>query len=103
MLSQVLAARGASTVEPEERDALILDCLRAGDELLQDGRIASPTALSQPLFESGLKLAEHRGLRTGPQGALPTARDQFAIEVGHALDAINRLQERYAQTFGEDG
>jgi glycerol-3-phosphate O-acyltransferase len=70
-------------------------CLDLGEELLLHGKIECESALSKPLFENAARLAAHRNLLTPGAPDVENRRNQFAVEMDHALEAINRLQKEY--------
>ncbi len=78
-----------------DENELIRNCMKQGEELLLRGRIHSASALSEPLFGTAMKLAEHRGLLADDSDALAKRRREFAAEISEALQAINRLQRHY--------
>ena len=93
ILSQsLLSAPGDGDLE--QRD-LVKSSLALGEEMLLRRKIRCETALSQPLFESAARLAQHRGLLFGNVEDLEVRRNQFAVEMDHTLKAINRLQREY--------
>jgi hypothetical protein len=57
--------------------------------------ISSETALSGPLFETSLRLANHRQLLDARDEGLAARRQSFSAEVARALEAIDRLQQIY--------
>ena len=97
ILSQVLLERGGYEVPSEREPELFKDCLKLGREMLLRKKIASETALSEPLFATAARLARYRGLLTGPAREMTLRRATFAGEIDAAASAINRLQHYYDQ------
>ena len=93
ILSQsLLSAPGDADLKQMD---LVKSSLALGEEMLLRRKIRCETALSQPLFESAARLAQHRGLLFGNVEDLVARRNQFAVEMDHTLKAINRLQREY--------
>jgi len=88
----LLSAPDAAELEPK---MLVRSCLVLGEELLLRKTIRCETALSQPLLETAVRLAGHRGLLAVDTEHLEARRNQFAVEMDHNLKAINRLQRDY--------
>jgi glycerol-3-phosphate O-acyltransferase len=88
----LLSATDAAELEPKR---LVGSCLALGEELLARRTIRCETALSQPLLETAVRLAGHRGLLTVDAEDLEARGNQFAVEMDHTLEAINRLQRDY--------
>ncbi len=56
----VLEAAGDDAIE--DRAALLAQCLKTGKQQLLQGRVVSAESISKTLYETGLRLAEYRGL-----------------------------------------
>jgi glycerol-3-phosphate O-acyltransferase len=82
-------------------DELVDDCLALGQEMLLRRRISSETALSGPLFETGIRLANHRRLLDARDDGIAARRESFSAEAARALDAIERLQQFYDRQLDE--
>ena len=95
VLAELLVNRGGYGIEPGADKKLVSDCLKLGQEMLLRKRIASESALSEPLFATASKLARHRGLLEGNPSQLQQQRENFAAEVSAVLGDINLLQRLY--------
>jgi len=91
VLAQLLDERGDAPVD--DAATIAPECLRRGEEMLLRKAISTEAALAQPLFETALKLARHRGLLDG--GGLADARAAFLADIEALLDAIGLLQSAY--------
>ncbi len=80
-----------------DEQALVGGCLERGEEMLRQGEVSTEAALSQPLFESALRLARHRQLLEGDASTLIARHRAFAGELDHLQAAIERLQDDYDQ------
>jgi glycerol-3-phosphate O-acyltransferase len=60
VVASVLAEAGDDAVE--DRAALLSRCLKTGKQQLLQGRVVSAESISKTLYETGLRLAEYRGL-----------------------------------------
>ncbi len=60
IVAEVLAARGGDFLEDEAQ--FLTECLKTGRQQLLQGRVFSAESISKSLYETGLKLARHRGL-----------------------------------------
>lgn len=77
-----------------ERRKFIARLMAQGRQMLLRRTISCESSVSQDLFATGLRLAEHLQLLTG--GAkLASQREVFAQRVVTALSAINQLQRSY--------
>jgi glycerol-3-phosphate O-acyltransferase len=94
VLAQVLLSRGDQEVAADHEETLVRACLERGEEMLLRRQIATETALSQPLINNAIKLAQHRGLLRGKED-LAAGRRAFAAEVQRAAAAVNMLQNHY--------
>jgi len=102
VVADALARRPAE--QPVEKAPFLEECLHLGRQYLLQGRVRSPESVSKTLFETGLRLADNRGLvepagdggdetAQSPQG-LAERRRGFALEVTDAarrVDAIDAL------------
>lgn len=78
-----------------ERKLFTTNLLERGQEMLLRKQISTESALSRDLFETALRLAEHRKLLHDTTGDLAERRRLFAREVLEILVAVNRLQSAY--------
>ena len=81
----VLSDAGADSVDNESR--FLSQCLKTGKQQLLQGRVFSAESISKTLYETGLKLANYRGLLAADQ---EQARDDFHEEMRRIS---NRLDE----------
>jgi glycerol-3-phosphate O-acyltransferase len=84
----VLADAGADSIDNEGR--FLSQCLRMGKQQLLQGRVFSAESISKSLYETGLKLADYRGLLAANQ---EDAREDFHQEfcrISSRLDEILR-------------
>ena len=94
VLAALLSTSGAKPVQSSESD-LVRDCLALGEEMLLRRQISTETALSGPLFETSIRLANHRRLLDARDEGLAGRRESFSAEVARALESIDRLQQIY--------
>ncbi|MDL5154519.1 glycerol-3-phosphate 1-O-acyltransferase [Actinomycetospora termitidis] len=107
VVAERLAAWDVAT--PVVEDELFDDCSAVGRQLLLQGRLHGPEALSRELFASALRLAGNRGLVTLPDGdpsqdalaALATRRRDFADEVRAVVGRVVRIDETDARNRQE--
>lgn len=91
VVASVLAHRGAEAAGDES--GFISQCLKTGKQELLRGRVFSAESISKPLYQTGLKLADYRGLLAADQAV---ARRDFHEE----FRRINsRLDEILAMTL----
>ena len=102
VLARVLLDRAGRTVSPADREALRQTCLARGEEMLVRRQIGSETALSGPLIDNAIRLAEHRELLAGDARQLVARREAFDAETASVADAVNALQERYDKDLSLD-
>ncbi len=95
ILARVLVDRGGNGITSADEAALVGSCLERGDEMWRQKEVSTEAALSKPLFETGLRLARHRGLLDGDATILAEQRRAFAAELDRVLAAIERLQDDY--------
>ncbi|GAA4853987.1 glycerol-3-phosphate 1-O-acyltransferase [Actinomycetospora corticicola] len=106
LLAQRLAAWDVGTAVVD--DELFDDCLAVGRQLLLQGRLHGPEALSRELFASALRLAGNRGLVTLPDDPTPevltglaTRRQEFADEIRAVVGRVVRIDETDARNRQE--
>ncbi len=78
-----------------ERKAFTSMLLDRGQEMLLRKQIGAESALSKDIFDSALRLAEHRKLLATGGGDLAERREAFAREALAILAAVNLLQDAY--------
>ena len=84
----VVAETLALATESEvDRDSLLTQCLKMGEQLYHNGTIRNREALSTALFASGIQLTENLGLLATDDGA----RHAFRTELTDILRALNAL------------
>jgi len=101
ILARLLVSRGWRGVSRDSESTFIEACLARGEELLLRREVSTEAALSQPLFETALRLARHRQLLDGDSETLAQRRQAFAAELDRVLAAINCLQDAYDQHLGD--
>jgi glycerol-3-phosphate O-acyltransferase len=94
VVAALLSANGAEPVQ-DSKSEQVANCLTLGEEMLLRRSISSETALSGPLFETSLRLANHRQLLDARDEGLAARRQSFSAEVARALESIDRLQQIY--------
>jgi glycerol-3-phosphate O-acyltransferase len=100
VLAALLTGNGGSPLRTGNGD-LVEDCLALGQEMLLRRRISTETALSGPLFETGIRLANHRRLLDARDDGLAGRRESFFAEVSRAMEVIDRLQQIYDRQLEE--
>ncbi len=86
IVANVLAAAGNGGVD--DRNSVLSQCLKTGKQQLLQGRVFSAESISKSLYETGLRLADYRGL-LAPDRA--EARQDFHAEfrrINARLDEI---------------
>ncbi|MDH3334936.1 MAG: hypothetical protein OEM30_11140, partial [Gammaproteobacteria bacterium] len=86
IVASVLAAAGADGIDDE--GSFLSQCLKTGNQQLSQGRVFSAESISKSLYETGLKLADYRGLLAADQ---EEARHEFHQEfcrISSRLDEI---------------
>ncbi len=87
--------------QPIDPKSFFTECSGVGQQMLLQGRLHSPEALSRELFDNALKLAANRDLVDPGRDELRARRDQFAAEVrdvvvrvaaAETLDTSNRQE-----------
>ncbi|MCB1844393.1 MAG: 1-acyl-sn-glycerol-3-phosphate acyltransferase, partial [Halioglobus sp.] len=102
VVATTLASLGAAPVSDLKK--FTANLLDQGQEMLLRQQISGSSAISRDIFETGLKLADHRRLLTGNANQLEPMRQAFLKETRQVLVAINLLQTSYnAAWFGSDG
>ena len=91
----VLADAGADSIDNESR--FLSQCLKTGKQQLLQGRVFSAESISKSLYETGLKLANYKGLLAADQ---QEARDEFHQEFRRIS---RRLDEILAIALASDG
>ncbi|MCD2193454.1 glycerol-3-phosphate 1-O-acyltransferase [Actinomycetospora endophytica] len=100
------------TARPVEESELFDDCSAVGQQLLLQGRLHGPEALSRELFASALRLAGNRGLVEVPTPAsaadvdaaraeLAVRRRAFADEIRAVVGRVVRIDETDARNRQE--
>ena len=67
VVAGVLAEAGDAAID--DRSALLSQCLKTGKQQLLQGRVFSAESISKPVYETGLRLAEYRGLLAANRAA----------------------------------
>ncbi len=88
VVARVLADAGDEAAE--DRSALLTQCMKTGKQQLLQGRVVSPESISKSLYETGLKLADYKGLLAANQ---EDARRDFHQE-------FRRINSRLDQILG---
>jgi glycerol-3-phosphate O-acyltransferase len=87
--------RDRDTTPIPERRVFTGSLLERGREMLLRRQISTESALSRDIFDTALRLAEHRELLTKPAYGMAERREQFAGEALDILAAVNLLQDAY--------
>jgi glycerol-3-phosphate O-acyltransferase len=100
VVAERLAEHGDHALTDEK--AFLTDCAGVGQQMLLQGRVRSPEALSGELFGSALRLAGGRGLLEPDAGAssdhdLSFRRAAFAAQVGEVVARIQLAAETDAE------
>ncbi|MFH5211892.1 glycerol-3-phosphate 1-O-acyltransferase [Antrihabitans sp. NCIMB 15449] len=94
--AQLVVAERLALRDPEskvDRDQLLSECVRVGQQMLLQTRLHSPESVSSELFASAYKLADNRNL-IGPGGPeLRKERENFAAELRALGDRIDRAEQ----------
>nr|WP_237707842.1 glycerol-3-phosphate 1-O-acyltransferase [Hoyosella subflava] len=97
VVAERLAARNA--YDRIDRDALLNECVKVGQQMVLQARLHGPESISTELFSSALKLADNLGLLESDSAEVGSDRRRFAaglgaiverIRVAEALDPSNR-------------
>ncbi len=93
--AQLVVAERLAVRDPHlavDREELLSECVRVGQQMLLQARLHSPESVSSELFSAALKLADNRNL-LGPGGPeLQKQRDDFAAELQTVSDRIDRAE-----------
>jgi glycerol-3-phosphate O-acyltransferase len=99
VLASELVHRPAAV--PIERANFLGACQRRGRQYVLQRRVHNPESVSEPLFSTGLQLAEHRGLLTpGPQ--VGAGRSQLNDEIHEMIERLNTIQRIAIEQFTRD-
>ena len=90
VVAERLAARDPR--QPIEPKAFFAECSGMGKQMLLQGRLHSPEALSRELFDNALKLAANRDLVDPGRDELRARRDQFAAEVRDVVARVAAVE-----------
>lgn len=93
------ALLAAPTDEVVERKSFTRRCLALGGQVVRQERVRSPEAVSKHLFESAIRLADHRGLLT-PSPDLHDRRQRFAAELADVARRIDVVEQRTYDASG---
>ncbi|WP_064438355.1 glycerol-3-phosphate 1-O-acyltransferase [Hoyosella altamirensis] len=97
VVAERLAAR--NSYDRIDRDALLSECVKVGQQMVLQARLHGPESISTELFSSALKLADNLGLVESDSTEVGRDRRRFAaglgaiverIRVAEALDPSNR-------------
>ncbi|MET0886446.1 MAG: hypothetical protein ABWX92_08345, partial [Mycetocola sp.] len=86
-----------------DRKALLKRGLALGEQWVQQDRVRSPEAVSKHMFDSAIKLAEHRRLIGGPDvpaSRTMALRQAFVDELADVARRIDRVEERTYDAAG---
>jgi len=86
VVASVLLAVGADAVD--DPGSLLSQCLKTGRQQLLQGRLFSAESISKSLYETGLKLANYRGLLSAGQAEARQAFQQEFRGINSRLDEI---------------
>jgi glycerol-3-phosphate O-acyltransferase len=86
IVAKVLATMGSDALEDEA--AFLARCLKTGKQQLLQGRVFSAESISKSLYETGLKLAEYRGLLAGGRAEARHELHQQFRHINSRLDQI---------------
>lgn len=89
VVAERLVATGSEPVADEAEFAA--GCLGVGEQMLLQGTIESPDAVSKDLFTSALRAAARRGLLEGDDVA--ARRERFLAEIRAALERVSLVGE----------
>jgi glycerol-3-phosphate O-acyltransferase len=82
----VLAEAGDDAVD--DRAALVSKCMKTGKQQLLQGRVVTPESISKTLYETGLRLADYRGLLSANRSESRRAFHQELRGINKRLDEI---------------
>ncbi len=86
VVARVLATEGAGAVG--DKGAFLSQCLKTGKQQLLQGRVFSAESISKSLYETGLKLANYRGLLAANKAE---ARHDFHQECRHINRRLDQI------------
>jgi glycerol-3-phosphate O-acyltransferase len=86
IVASVLESFGADAVDDE--GAFLSQCLKTGKQELLQGRVFSAESISKSLYQTGLKLANYRGLLAANQAA---ERARFHREFRNISDRLDEI------------
>jgi glycerol-3-phosphate O-acyltransferase len=89
VVAERLAARDPRS--PVETDAFLKECMGVGRQMLLQGRIHGPEAVSRELFANALKLAANRDLVDPGRDELRERREAFATELRDVVARVERI------------
>jgi len=86
IVASVLESAGADAVEDES--SCLSQCLKTGKQQLLQGRVFSAESISKSLYQTGLQLANYRGLLAANRAA---ERDAFHREFRSVSDRLDEI------------
>jgi glycerol-3-phosphate O-acyltransferase len=86
IVASVLESSGTDAIDDD--GAFFSQCLKTGKQELLQGRVFSAESISKSLYQTGLKLANHRGLLTANQA---TERTRFHREFRNISDRLDEI------------
>jgi glycerol-3-phosphate O-acyltransferase len=95
VVAERLAARDPRS--PVETEAFLKECIGVGRQMLLQGRIHGPEAVSRELFANALKLAANRDIVDPGREEVRQRREAFLAEVRDVVARVERIGEVDAQ------
>lgn len=89
IVASLLADAGADSIDDE--GSFLSQCLKTGNQQLLQGRVFSAESISKSLYETGLKLADYRGLLAANQEEARREFHQEFCRISSRLDEILSL------------
>jgi len=86
IVASVLESAGADAIEDE--NSCLSQCLKTGKQQLLQGRVFSAESISKSLYQTGLQLANHRGLLAANRAAEREAFHREFLTISDRLDEI---------------
>ena len=86
VVAGVLAASGPDAVD--DVNSFLSRCMKTGKQQLLQGRVFSAESISKSLYETGLKLADYRGLLAANQADARHDLHQYFRRINNRLDEI---------------
>jgi len=86
VMASVLATTGADAIE--DKAGFLSQCLKTGKQEQLQGRVFSAESISKSLYETGLKLADYRGLLAANQAEARHGLHQEFRRINSRLDEI---------------